>query len=312
MINHLKKMMKHNVFLWKLYDIYFSLHNQLTLKKHASLCASSQRGAEEPSLENITSQLATTFQCFEPRYKEWCDIMRSPARMNRKQWEFVYILEALWQLGCIAEGKRGLGFGCGQEPIPAILAKRGCNIVATDLDFESALEQGWATTQQHAATPEALNPFGMCPGDIFQQRVSFRVVNMNDIPQDLRGFDFLWSSCALEHLGSLESGLQFIHNAMNCLNPGGIAVHTTEFNLSSDEDTLDTSTLALYRKKDLVRLEKELYDLGHTVLPFNFCKGALPIDEYIDIPPYRPSPSLKIQIQQFTVTSIGIIIKKAA
>lgn len=309
--NHLKKMMKNNVFLWKLYDFYFSLHNKLALKKHASILAPAGRNPDEPSLEKVTSQVATTYQCFEPRYKEWCDIMRSPARMNRKQWEFVYILEALSQMGCIAEGKRGLGFGCGQEPIPALLAKRGCNIVATDLDFDSAYEQGWATTQQHAATLEALNPFGMCPRNIFQQRVSFRVVNMNDIPQDLRGFDFIWSSCALEHLGSLEHGLKFIHNSMDCLTPGGIAVHTTEFNLSSDEDTIDAPTLALYRKKDVLELKEELQSMGHTVLPFNFCAGTLPIDDYVDLPPYRSSPSLKIQIQQFAVTSIGIIIRKA-
>lgn len=304
-------MMKSYVFLWKLYDFYFSLHNQLVLKKHASPLASVERNPEDPSLENVTSQVATTYQCFEPRYKEWCDIMRSPARMNRKQWEFVYILEVLRQMGCIAEGKRGLGFGCGQEPIPAILAKQGCNIVATDLDFDSAYEQGWATTQQHAATLEAVNTFGICHGDIFRRRVSFRVVNMNDIPQDLRGFDFLWSSCALEHLGSLGQGLKFIHNAMACLNPGGIAVHTTEFNLSSDEDTIDAPALALYRKKDILGLEKELQSMGHNVLPLNFCAGTLPIDDYVDLPPYHSSPSLKIQIQQFAVTSIGLIIKKA-
>ena len=129
MVNHLRKMMKNYVFLWKLYDFYFSLHNHLILRKHASILASAERSPEEPSLEKVTSQVATTYQCFEPYYKEWCNIMRSPARMNRKQWEFVYILEALRQMRCIAEDKRGLGFGCGQEPIPAILAKRGCNIV---------------------------------------------------------------------------------------------------------------------------------------------------------------------------------------
>ena len=310
--NHLKKMMKNNIVLWKLYDLYFILHNQLTLRKHASRRAPAARIASEPRLDKVTSQVATTSQCLEPRYKQWCDSMRSPARMNRKQWEFVYILETLRQFGCIAAGKRGLGFGCGQEPIPALLAKLGCNIVATDLDFDRAYDQGWATTQQHAATLEALNPFGMCPSDIFKQRVSFRVVNMNDIPQSLRGFDFLWSSCALEHLGSLAHGLNFIRSAMDCLNPGGIAVHTTEFNLSSDEDTIDAPTLALYRKKDMLELEKDLQNLGHTVLPFNFCSGTLPIDDYVDLPPYHCSPSLKIQIQQFSVTSIGIIIKKMA
>ena len=57
----------------------------------------------------------------------------------------------------------------------------------------------------------------------------FRAVDMNDIPPDLRGFDFTWSSCALEHLGTLRAGADFVVEQMTCLRPGGVAVHTTEY-----------------------------------------------------------------------------------
>lgn len=166
------------------------------------------------------------------------------------------------------------------------------------------------STEQHAATLEALNSVGICSSDIFKQRVSFKFVNMNDIPHDLQGFDFIWSSCALEHLGSLEHGIRFIHNAMKCLKPGGIAVQTTEFNVSSDDETVDTPNLAIYRKKDILRLKEELQKSDHTLFPLNFCSGTLPIDDHIDTPPYQSTSSIKIQIQKFTVTSIGLIIKK--
>jgi hypothetical protein len=97
---------------------------------------------------------------------------------------------------------------------------------------------------------------------------------------------------------------------MECLKPGGISIHTTELNLSSDTDTIDSPSLAIYRKQDMLSLENELHNFGHTVLPFNFSAGTLPIDHYVDLPPYKSSPSLKIRIQNYDVTSIGIIIKK--
>ncbi len=306
--NHLKLLMKKNYILWKLFDLYYIAHNKLILFKFKGRIPVAAK--HEPSVKNPISQLATAAQCFEPDYKKWCDMMRSPARMNRKQWEFVYILQVLSQQGCLNEGKRGLGFGCGQEPIPAILAKHGCDVLASDLDFEQAENQGWVHTQQHAVNLDSLNPFHICDPKLFKERISFRVVNMNDIPTDLNGFDFLWSSCALEHLGSIEHGLNFIKNSMHCLKPGGIAVHTTEYNLSSDTDTIDEKTLCLFRKQDILRLEKELTELGYQVFAFNFNSGETPMDKHIDLPPYKPSPHIKLQLSKYTITSIGIIVKK--
>ncbi len=311
-MNHLKKMMKHHFLPRKIFDLYYSMHNWKTLRKFQSKIIAANSDESHPTLANITSQIVTAAQCFETIYKEWCNAMRSPARMHRKQWEFVYILEALRKTGCFSTGKRGLGFGCGQEPMPALLAKAGCEIVATDLAFEEAKKEGWVDTQEHAATLDALNPFEICPRKEFKQRTTFRIANMNDIPADLRDFDFLWSSCALEHLGSLEHGLAFMRHAMDCLKPGGIAVHTTEFNLSSDVDTIDTPSLCLFRQQDMLRFEREMQSLGHDVFPFNFSKGAMPIDDYIDLPPFCSSPHLKLQVQQHVTTSIGIIIRKVA
>ena len=43
---------------------------------------------------------------------------------------------------------------------------------------------------------------------------------MNELPGDLAGFDFTWSSSAFEHLGSLEAGARFVERQMHCLRPG--------------------------------------------------------------------------------------------
>ena len=74
----------------------------------------------------------------------------------------------------------------------------------------------------------------ICPEDEFRRLVDFRYCDMNNISSDLHEFDFCWSCCALEHLGSLSAGLRFIERSLDTLRPGGWAVHTTEFNLFSD------------------------------------------------------------------------------
>ena len=51
---------------------------------------------------------------------------------------------------------------------------------------------------------------------------------MRDLPDDLGSFDFIWSSCSFEHLGSLGEGERFVLEALRFLKPGGVAVHTTE------------------------------------------------------------------------------------
>jgi len=61
---------------------------------------------------------------------------------------------------------------------------------------------------------------------------------MNAAPSDLSDFDFCWSASAFEHFGSIDQGLAFIERIIECLKPGGRAVHTTELNVSSNDDTV--------------------------------------------------------------------------
>ncbi|MFC7553839.1 methyltransferase domain-containing protein [Pseudoroseomonas wenyumeiae] len=92
-------------------------------------------------------------------------------------------------------------------------------MLATDLDPADPRAARWIGTGQHAPPPA----------------LPFRAVDMTRIPRDLHGqFDLVWSACALEHLGSLRAGENFILEAMRCLKPGGIAIHTTEFDLDAD------------------------------------------------------------------------------
>lgn len=242
----------------------------------------------------------------------WSRRLGLPPSYHRKAWEYVFICQALWERGVVRPGARGLGFGVGHEPLSAFFASEGCDILATDVASEDATRLGWSDRDQHAASLATIRYDHLCPPETFDRRVSFRVCDMNAIPADLGEFDFCWSACAFEHLGSIEQGLQFVERAMACVKPGGWAVHTTEFNLSSDDATLDNLGTVLFRRRDMEALAERLTARGHNVTPFDFDPGLAPLDRYIDVPPYRAEPHLKLAIEGFATTSIGLIVQRGA
>lgn len=264
----------------------------------------------EPTLQHPVSQAVTQSQFHEPVYAEWCRELRETPRYHRKQWEFVYLLQVLRAYGALKPRSKGIGYGVGTEPLPDLLASYGCEIMASDLDLTTAQEKGWVDSDQHAAALDVLNSRKICDPDLFRQRVTFRVIDMNDIPRDLEGYDFTWSACCLEHLGSIKHGLDFIENSLRPLRSGGIAVHTTELNCSSDTDTLDNSGTVLFRRKDIRDLANRLKAKGHVVAPLNFNLGRQPLDKYVDVPPYTQDRHLKLRIGLYDSTSFGIVVRK--
>jgi SAM-dependent methyltransferase len=264
-----------------------------------------------PSLTRPTSQLCTSEQMAEPAYRRWAAALAQAPVQHRKLWEFCFIMAVLEDRGMTRPGCRGLGFGVGREPIPSLLAQHGVEVLATDAPAELVESQGWAVTGQHAMAVEALHHPGIVDAASFARLVGFRTLDMNDIPDDLDGFDFCWSSCAFEHLGSIERGLAFVENSLRPLKPGGIAVHTTEFNLSSTEDTIEIDQLSLFRKPDIEALLSRLIDAGHEVAPLNLYLGGGEIDRHVDLPPYA-LPHLKLLLDPYVSTSIGLVVRKAA
>jgi len=262
----------------------------------------------------LRSNVCNQAQLASETFQQWCDKTgEGRNHMHRKVWEFCYIAQALHERGLLAPGKRGLGFGVGKEPLVSLFASYGCEIVATDLDPDRAHDAGWIETNQHAANLDSLNERKICDPDLFRRNVSFRNVDMTAIPDDLRGFDFTWSACCLEHLGSLEGGKQFIQNSINCLKPGGVAVHTTEYNVSSNEHTIDNNEfMVLYRKRDLQELARRLTRQNHKI-DLDFTLGTGIADDFVDIPPFKHDPHLKLIFPlsaNYVSTSIGLIVEK--
>jgi hypothetical protein len=267
----------------------------------------------------LTSQLCSTESLRSTALREWANRLRPvwnprgedprELMLHRKMWEWLFIAEALSERDMLTTGRTGLGFGVGMEPLVALFASYGCDLVATDQPPELAEASGWAdSTVEFAGGLAGLNDDGLCPSDQFDQRVRYRDVDMNAIPSDLRHFDFTWSSCALEHLGSLQAGADFVVAQLDCLRPGGVAVHTTEFTVSSNDATVETGATVLFRRRDIDALVERLRGAGH-VIDIDYTEGTTPEDLHVDTPPFT-DVHLRTTLGDYVTTSLALIIEK--
>jgi len=271
---------------------------------------------------SLTSKLCTQSDIESDWFLFWCSELKVAPIYHRKLWELCYIAQGLFADGKLRPGMRGLGFGCGEEPLPSLFAKYGVRVTATDLAPDSAASQGWIDTNQHASSLEKIQRADICEDRSRLVNIEHLWADMNDIPKAfVNQYDFCWSACAFEHLGSIEKGLQFVKNSLTTLRPGGIAIHTTEFNLE-DGGTIDHWDTVLFQKRHILALTEQLEKLGYRVNPVDFAVGSGALDGFVDIPPYGESgrasavrlssstAHLKLSVDGFPCTSIGLTIRK--
>lgn len=234
----------------------------------------------------LTSKCTTQADLESPWLWYWCQQLRIPVMYHRKIWELAFILQVMWENGMLEPGKKGLGFGVGQEPIPSVLAGRGVEVTITDQDPGTAHQGGWVSTDQHlGSVDQAFHP-ELIDRSTFDRLVTVRYVDMTAINNDLRDYDFCWSTCAFEHLGSLQAGQDFVVNAMSVLKPGGIAVHTTELNSNNDGPTFESRDLVVFQQRHMESIAWRLEAQGDIPAAMDFSIGSGPIDSFIDLPPY--------------------------
>ncbi len=282
--------------------------------------------SSEPQPHGLVSKPTTQSDVQSPWFVYWCAQLKIAPLFHRKLWEFAFVLQVLWEHGMLRAGTRGLGFGCGEEPLASYFASCGMSVTVTDLHPDKAAGAGWVETGQHTSSREKAFFERLVSRDVFDRMVKFGFADMNAIPRALQGFDFCWSICALEHLGSIRKGLEFIQNSLATIRSGGLAVHTTEFKYREGAETIDNWSTVLFRKTDFEGLANALRAQGHTVLGIDYDVGDMPLDRFIDVPPYgigeglltreiwesiNPAAHLKLCIDGFPSTCIGIVVIKA-
>jgi len=277
-------------------------------------------GPSEARQVDLPNSLSTQAAIESDWTRHWCNELKIPVIYHRKVWELAFVLQSIHNAGLIRPGARGLGFGCGQESLPSYFAARDVTIVVTDQAPQSAERAGWVQSGQHATAIEQCFMPHLVDRARFERNVAMRCVDMNDIPDDLTDFDFCWSICALEHLGSIERGLAFIENSLKTLRPGGLSVHTTEFNIREEGGTVDNWPTVAFQRRHMERITARLRAQGHKVAPFDYSLGDGPLDRFVDLPPFSHDlpehinkwlgdpAHIKLAMDGLVVTCIGIAV----
>jgi hypothetical protein len=265
----------------------------------------------QPVEDELLSCLCTQDQLESTRFRYWAGRLGEQPRLHRLVWEYCYIAEALQRRGVLSGGCSGLGFAVGTEPLPSLFASLGARVVATDVDLgtDDARDR-WFRSEPPADDLHLLNRRGLCSESRFRQNCSVRSVDPRRLPDDLTGFDFLWSSSSVSHLGTIEAGADFVVESMRCLARGGVAVHTLDLNCSSNEATLTEGETVLFRRRDVEALADRLRRQGHRVT-LDFTAGSGPADHHVDLPPYPQDVHLKLMVAGYVVTSFGLTVTAA-
>lgn len=311
------------------YDFYLSnnIKNIMTFFAEQRIDKLNELPIESmPVQEKLTSKLSTQHDLEAPWCRYWMRELKTPFRYHRKSWELSYVLQVLFEHGMF--GKTGIGLACGSEMLPSYLIAKGCRITAGDKPFNQndQAQEGWASSNQYTQSKESLYYTQLVERTLFEDKFTLAYVDMNNLPLNLHeSFDFCWSICAIEHLGSIRHGLDFLKNSLKLLRKGGISVHTTEFNMFSDKNTIDNWGSVLFTKKHLSNLSAEIAQAGGRLYPFDFALGSGFFDRYIDMPPYphqnvagidtplpaiKLCPHIKLLCDGFPATCAGIILQK--
>lgn len=251
------------------------------------------------------------YKKWSKQLKQYGKYLESYKPYANKFWQNAIMCEVLEQKGKLVAGNSAIGFGVGQERLPALFAKKGVQVTATDQDSSTQKAKHWAKYEL-ATGKHSLNQLGICDKKSFSKNVTYKAVDMNSIPRSLHNsFDFLWSNCALGHLGSVANGLKFIEESAKCLNTGGVATHTTEINVISNYDTLDNNPeTVIFRPKDMYKLVLKLLNEGFIMDPPRLIYSPETQDQDICFRPEFGNEYTKLQVGGHVLTQLVIIISR--
>jgi hypothetical protein len=261
-----------------------------------------------PSREPLTPGILKQTDVLSSDFWYWMTQLKEQPSLQNKQWQYFMVLQSAYALLDPSPAKRAIGFGVGREPLPALLASWGWSVVASDyFDGDHAVD--WSRTDQMVSARDDLNDRAICPPREFDRLCSLENIDMNTIPPQYDGgFDLVWSLCALGHIGGYWAGLDFVRSSLRLLRPGGIAVHTTEMDLSSDLVTLDTPGLSLYRRRDLEQFLEDVRNEGYVVRLHDFNMGPGILENYVDAPPFGPI-HLTLDVLGHQVAAVSLVIQ---
>lgn len=158
-------------------------------------------------------KLCDAYDFFRPEIVAHIRAVGEEPRFHSKQWEYAQLLETVKRLPKRAGSMVGLGCGC--EPTISLLAAQADKVVTTDL---YGMHGAWKNAHSR---PDTLWP---ALGNLEVHPMDMRHI---DLPKG--SFDFVWSICAVEHVGDADAVVDVVRKAGELLAPGGRMFLSTEF-----------------------------------------------------------------------------------
>lgn len=219
---------------------------------------------EPPTLASPVCQLATAAQLAEPAFRAWEQRLDLRPAGTLSAWRDAYILQALRRYGMLAPGARGIGFDLDGMALASAIAEDEAEIlVTTSLLADAGAADAGAAGE---GPPESGR---LAP------HVTARAIDHRAIPADLVDFDFAISDGCSARLGSVQAMPRFVEAVMNCLRPGGLAVHMFPFDLAASGGRTVGDEM-LFAREHIDRLALVLISRKHEVAQIKIDRrGAL-------------------------------------
>lgn len=237
-------------------------------------------------------------------------------RFHRKQWEFATIFLMLQKLGLLTDGKTGLSMGGGKELLLYAIARQVKKLIITDL-YDPSTEWDCARTGDPDEFIKMNKPFPVDDSRLQALRMDMRQLEFKD-----ETFDFCYSSCAIEHIGSDTDFRQHLQEACRVLKPGGIYVLTTEFQFDDQlirdthnyvfplpylKNLIHESSFKVYND---ISLDLSAHKMNYP-LPGNFMKlSYFGNEQHFSVPFLREYPHILLLRGKYPFTSILLILQK--
>ena len=259
-----------------------------------------------------SSEIVSEKRFKEDNFFKWMDLLRELPKLHNKQFQQYAIMESANRITSdIGKAKKAIGFGVGVEPIPAALVKLGFDVLATDY-LDGSIAEDWKRTGQLASEFQQLNQRGILTEQEFIDHLKFQNLDMNQSPKEMHGsFDFTWSSCALGHIGGYQNGLDFILDSLNLLRPGGMAVHSTELDVSALGSIFTSPSLNFYKLDDLNETIKLAQKRGfETSLIQKRKMFSGKSERFVVLEPWDEKTHIRIEIFGREILSVVLIFRK--
>ncbi len=306
----IKNISKISLFVKYRFDLFN--FNRLQLKDILPRRFPKITAAHQLSSPNLKSEIISEQRFLDPDFFYWMYFLREKPKLHNKQFQFYSVMDRAFSIvkNGQPEERRAIGFGVGKEPIPSALVALGYKVLATDY-FDGDIAEEWRSTGEQSETFLDLNRRKIVSDEVFISSCDLQNMNMNSIPSSLYGsFDFVWSNCALGHIGSYEMGLDFILNSLKLLKPGGWAVHSTELDSSNSPERFESPNLSFYKLSDLEAVLDQAKEIGFVPLKIEKRPWNGRSEKYVVSEPWKKKPHLRIEIFGREINSVVIQIQR--